>query len=287
MLLFYVDECGGTSMTFSPPPEGKTMASGSSELFVMSAVGIHDSSREPLAHEIEELKLRNFGAKAVGGTWADTELKGKYLAHLARHFAGTSAPDVPKGYRAISDKHNFGFLLRDLGQLFAKFRPTIFTVIVDKRELTGPHAAVNPLGAAYSRLYERVALTLQNVNGGEGGIFVADRQDEHEVYFKSGAMHQVRRSLASKGINRPDFNLLLDKPLWIDPTLSTWDREIIQLADIVAYSSYEWWKERRPPSERHFLWDKISPCFAAHWNTTKAQGGGIIVYPDPGKYPAI
>lgn len=160
LALFYVDECGGISMTFSPPPEGKTMTNGSSELFVMSAGGIHDSSRGPLAHELEEAKLRSFSEKAVGDPAADTELKGEYLAHLSRRFAGASSQEVARGYRAVSDKHKFGFLLRDIGQLFAKFRPIVFTVVVDKRDLEAAQEGVKPLRVAYSRLYERVAFTL-------------------------------------------------------------------------------------------------------------------------------
>ena len=286
MLLFYVDESGGTSMggALAPKVNGRTHIR---DLFALSAVGIHDSSREPLAEEIVTVKARNFGEGAVRRDWGDTELKGRLLSEAARIAKGEHGRDIPAGYAAVTTPQGLGLLLRDVGQLYAKFRPLVFTVIVDKRELRAADPDASPLGIAYAKLYERVAQTLGSVNRGEGAIFVADRQDEHEAYFTSGAMHQMRRALASKGVNRPDFNLLLDKPVWIDPVLSRWDREIIQLADLVAFATRAWYAHGEPPRAPHFLWDKIEPCFAAHWNTTKAQGGGIMVYPDPGKYPPV
>lgn len=287
MLLFYVDESGDTSMSFTPPRRGRTRSRGASDLFVLSAVGVHDSSREPLALELVEVKERAFGPDAMALPWADTELKGKHLSHLHHNLRDGAHDDVPRGYAQVSDLGRFNDMLRDLGQIFAKFRPLVFSVVVDKGAILSAGSDVNPLGAAYARLYERVALTLDGVNRGEGAVFVADQQDEHEAYFTSGAMRDDLASLAAGGRRRPNFRLLIDKPVWIDSTLSTWDRELIQLADLVAYSSYEWFKVGGPPAERHFLWDRIEPCFAAHWNTTKAQGGGIIVYPDPGRYPPV
>ncbi|WP_430868480.1 DUF3800 domain-containing protein [Demequina aurantiaca] len=285
MLLFYVDE----SRDPKPFPKDHPVwvPGDPSEFFVLSAVGIHDSSREPLALEIAAVKEKYFGSAARNPDWSLTELKGSFIAQTARAKGGARPGFVPAGYQAVADPAVMGHLLNELGQLFAKFRPTIFSVVVDKKALAAAGTDVDPLGAAYSRLYERVALTLEHVNTGEGALFVADQQPAHEAYFKSGAMHDVRRELKSKGKNRANFNLLLDKPLWVDTDYSTWDREIIQLADIVAYSTYEWFKRQEPPKERYLLWDKITPWFAAHWNTTKAQGGGIIVYPDPREYPPI
>lgn len=286
MLLFYVDESGGTTMggSLAPLVEGRTHVR---DLFALAAVGIHDSSREPLAEELVAVKARHFGEGAVARAWGETEIKGRNLAEAARVREGHAPRDLPAGYAAVADPARLGNLLRDLGQLFAKFRPLVFTVIVDKRALRAIDPLASPLGIAYARLYERVAQTLGSVNRGEGAIFVADRQDEHEAYFDSGAMHHVRREMASKGVNRPNFNLVIDKPVWIDPTLSTWDRELIQLPDLVAFAVRAWYAHGRPPAARHYLWDKIEPCFAAHWNTTKAQGGGIMVYPDPGRYPPV
>ncbi|WP_062517689.1 DUF3800 domain-containing protein [Demequina gelatinilytica] len=284
MLLFYVDESGGTSMNVGVAADGRTPVR---DLFALAAVGIHDSSREPLAEEIVRLKERNFGAEALGSDWGATEIKARHLWLASRRAHGEQVAGAPAGYAGVADKKHLNDLLRDLGQLFAKFRPLVFSVVVDKRALAAVDPTLNPLGVAYARLYERVAQTLGSVNRGEGAIFVADRQDEHEAYFNSGAMHEVRQGLASKGANRPNFNLVVDKPVWIDPTLSTWDRELIQLADLVAFATRAWYGAGQPPTDRHLLWDKIEPCFAAHWNTTKAQGGGIIVFPDPGKYPPV
>ncbi|WP_291377617.1 DUF3800 domain-containing protein [Demequina sp.] len=280
MLLFYVDECGDAKAW----PRAGSKAPTPSDYLVLAAVGIHDSSRGPLAIELQATKERYFGKHARNPDWSLTELKGRYLKHAA---AGHGVPMVPSGYAALIQSGNLHLLVRDLGQIFAKFRPTIFSVVVDKAALRAADSAVEPLGAAYSKLYERVALTLGHVNAGEGGMFVADQQESHENYFKSGALHDARRALRPKGSNRPDFDLLMDKPLWVDTERSSWDREMIQLADIVAYSTYEWFKIQSPPQANHYLWDKIAPCFAAHWNTTKAQGGGIMIYPEPRTYPPI
>ncbi|WP_062305162.1 DUF3800 domain-containing protein [Demequina subtropica] len=284
MLLFYVDESGGTTMNVEAAGEGRTPVR---DLFALAAVGIHDSSREPLAEEILRVKERHFGTHAVSRAWGETEIKSRHLWLASRWASGEFPGGLPTGYANVLEKMHLHYLLRDLGQLFAKFRPLVFSVVVDKRALAAVDSTLNPLGIAYARLYERVAQTLGSVNRGEGAIFVADRQDEHEAYFNSGSMHEVRQGLASKGANRPNFNLVVDKPVWIDPTLSTWDRELIQLADLVAFATRAWYGAGQPPTDRHLLWDKIEPCFAAHWNTTKAQGGGIIVFPDPGKYPPV
>lgn len=285
MLLFYVDESRDPKPF--PKDHKKWQPGDPSEYFVLSAVGIHDSSREPLALEIAAVKEKHFGKTARNPNWSLTELKGSFISRTAQAKGGVRPDFVPAGYKAVAEAQQMNHLINELGQIFAKFRPTIISVVVDKKALAKLGSDVDPLGAAYSRLYERVALTLEHVNAGEGALFVADQQPAHEAYFKSGAMHEVRRGIQSKGKNRANFNLLLDKPLWVDTEHSTWDREIIQLADIVAYSTYEWFKRQAPPTENYLLWSKIVPWFAAHWNTTKAQGGGIIVYPDPGKYPAI
>src|SRR5690606_6496148 len=115
-------------------------------------------------------------------------------------------------------------------KLFAKFRPMVFAVAVDKRRLP---AGTSPVAAAYGKLYREVALRIGGVFVGESALFVADRQDEHARLFADGAIHDARDRVQGKGL-RADFNLIVDTPIWLDPTLSTWDREIIQLADLVA-----------------------------------------------------
>ncbi|MDN4478226.1 DUF3800 domain-containing protein [Demequina sp. SYSU T00039] len=287
MLLFYVDESGGTSMSFTTPRHGRTRPQGSSDLFVLAAVGIHDSSRARLALELREAKYRCFGEGAMDRPWNDTELKGTFLAHVVRHRDGERMGRLPAGYSALLARDKVDELLHNLGQIFAKFRPLVFATVVDKLAMVEREDTSTVIGAAYSRLYERVALTLDQVNEGEGGLFVADQQDEHEAYFRSGAMKGDLDGLAARRSTKPNFRLLIDKPVWIDSSLSTWDRELIQLPDLVAYATYEWYKVGGPPQGANFLWDKIEPCFAEHWNTTKVQRGGIIVHPDPGRYPPV
>lgn len=46
------------------------------------------------------------------------------------------------------------------------------------------------------------------------------------------------------------FTIGVDKPLWVDTELSTWDRELIQLSDIAAYSVAECFRRGKPRRRR-------------------------------------
>ncbi len=283
MLLFYIDECGDTA-----PIENRHRGHGSpSECFILAAVGIHDSSRELLADELIALKRLYFPETFGTEEWGRSEIKGRFLTHSSRLRGHERARFLPEGWREVDDPALMEHLLNDLGNLFAKFRPLIFTSLVDKRAMHVDGDETDPLAIAYTRLYERVALTLHQVNRGEGALFVADQQDEHEKYFKSGAMHAARAELGRRERNRPRFEPVLDKPLWIDPHFSTLDRELIQLADIVAYSVNEWYQRGVPPTEHHYLWRAIAPCFSAHWKTQKSHGAGLMIHPEREDYPRI
>ena len=67
--------------------------------------------------------------------------------------------------------------------------------------------------------------------------------------------------------------------------LSTWDREILQLADIVAYSVTECLVTGRPPQARSHLWAQIRHQLAIQWSTGAIEGGGLAIFPRPRKYP--
>ncbi len=73
----------------------------------------------------------------------------------------------------------------------------------------------------------------------------------------------------------------------MDTDLSSWDREIIQLADIVAYASNECMLRGEAPREPYYLWEQIRPCLAANWSSGSAQGGGFVVHPKKARFPAL
>lgn len=192
----------------------------------------------------------------------------------------------PPAYAVLDTTAKVDALVDDLGLLFVKYRPLIFCVAVDKRALlTRKRASAPPLGAAYAYLQQRVALTMESLYAGDSAILVADQQTQHESFFRSGEMNAVRDGMTAPLPMQPNFNLVLDKPLWVDTDLSTWDREILQLADIAAYSSAECLKRGRAPAEACYLWDQIHACMAVQWSTGRKEGGGLAIYPKPDFYP--
>jgi hypothetical protein len=64
----------------------------------------------------------------------------------------------------------------------------------------------------------------------EGNAHVSDG-----AHDGCGGIHEIRSELENDLTRVPNYNLVLDKPLWVDTDLSVWDREIIQLADIAAF----------------------------------------------------
>jgi hypothetical protein len=276
MLLFYVDESGGTG-----PPSA---TSARSRYFALAAVGIRDSSREAIAREIRTIRVKYFGAKVVEASWDETEIKARYIQASALGYAPGSKLGPPEAWAAVAQGSRLGNLTRDIEKVFAKFRPVVFAVVVDKHTLA---AGESPVAVAYAKLYREVALRVGNVYVGESALLVADRQDEHQRLFASGDVHATRKRLAPKTGTKPDFNLLIDTPIWLDPTISTWDREIIQLADLVALAAREWASSGGPPSMATFMWRAITPCFALDWHETTATKSGLSIYPPPVKYPPL
>ncbi|WP_084038320.1 DUF3800 domain-containing protein [Demequina sp. NBRC 110053] len=275
MLLFYVDESGGTS---APRPGSSRLASS----FTLAAAAIPDDARSSVAADFAAIKRRAFGELATTAPWGETEIKGRYLWQLNRRLEGGPAGDLPSAYDVIDSRQSFNLLLHSVERLFAKFRPVVFSVIVDKSMLAST-AGADPLGVAYASLYQSVALTMEHVYGGASAAFVADQQTEHEKFFETGAMRTVMRARASQGKYRPNFDFILDKPLWIDSELSTWDREIIQLADLAAFTTRAWFADSGVPGARHFLWEALRPCLAADWRTgSSPRGAGLTIIPDPG-----
>jgi hypothetical protein len=287
MLIFYADEYGDHSMTTAVDIEPPRLKTGTSEMFILSAVGVRDTSRKPLAEALFEIKRRHFGEHVRDLPWGHTEIKGRYLFRASRSTASGNVLSSPPGYAALTTAASVESLVTDLGLIFAKYRPLIFTVAVDKRELLARDSKLHPLGIAYTYIHQRIALAMEKLYAGDAAIVVADQQTQHEAFFRSGRMHENREALTSHLYMQPNFNLVLDKPLWVDTDLSSWDREIIQLADIVAYTTAECMRRMTAPDEICYLWEQIKPCLAVHWSTGNTLGGGFAVHPKSAAAPLI
>ncbi|MFJ9313815.1 DUF3800 domain-containing protein [Pimelobacter simplex] len=289
MLLFYVDECGGHTMNIVSDADGKArLKDGASRYFVLSGVGVRDSSRKPLAEQLFEIKKEYFG-QYVDGPWGDTEIKGRHLFRAHRSVSAGKVLSSPAGYQALDTVAKVRGFVKQLGLVFDTYRPITFTIVVDKAALIGrdPHKTVAPLGAAYAYLHQRIALSLERLYAGESAILIADQQTQHEQFFRSGQMNAARDKLSTGLSTKPNFDLVIDKPLWVDTDLSSWDRELIQLADIVAYTTTECMKSGCAPTHFAYLWDQIRPTVALHWRHGRIERGGFAIYPRPQAYPTL
>lgn len=286
MLIFYVDESGHHALKADPQNPDR-LAHGSSDYFVLAAVGARDSTRKSLAAEITRVKLKHFGALATDGAWGETEIKGRYIALSKRrfHLISPDTQPLPSGYELFTEQAQILDFENDLRLIFARYRPIIFTICIDKRRLVGANG-MDALNSAYAFLYRRVALTLQNVFQGEGGVFVADQQAEHERHFDSGDLLAFVGKMNQKGKRRAEYELILDKPLWIDTNQSSWDREIIQLADIAAYGAMECLTGRTSGGFSS-LWGEIYRCLGVDPKTGRPEGEGIVIYPETLQWPEL
>ncbi len=282
MLLFYIDESGHHRMD-ADPDDPTRLARDTTDWFVLSAVGIRDTSRRPLAEAIDDIKQTRLGA-ASDRPWKDTEIKGRRLAITQRrHATGTPAED---SYPELDDAAELDELEHELRMLFSRFRPLTFSVAIDKRALFEKRPGESALGWAYAFLYRRMALSLERLYPGEGGVLVADQQTEHEKAFRTGDLTRLRDELAETAPwLRADYRLLLDRPLWIDSTLSTWDREIIQLADLVAFTTHEGLSRGFDSAGARSLWPAIRAVLAEDWNKGGPDGEGLVIFPRPARWP--
>ncbi|MEO8261431.1 MAG: DUF3800 domain-containing protein [Pseudolysinimonas sp.] len=275
MQLYYVDESGGLKVTPQADASSETVA----DWFVLAAVGVPDTSRQKLALDLRKIRERYFGDMA--SDWAATELKGRSIAITrARLFESLSTGAAPAGYEQLIDRKKFGNLESDIAHVFARFRPIVFVVAVDKRRLAAEQPDATVLGTAYGALSRRVALTVQDTAPGESAMFVADEQREHEQYFGSGELAASRRRMNQTGARPAQFDLILDKPLWIDSAQSSLDREIIQLADIAAFHVRERAKGSVPSGP---IWPALRRCLRASNGSVKNDG--LVIHPKPKTWP--
>jgi len=283
VLIFYVDESGHHSANRDPEDPSK-LAPGSSELFVLGAAGIRDTSRKSLAQELVRVKRVHFGDLVDTLDWNATEIKGRHIAVARKRFTPDAhQQELPAGYAVFSTPERLDDFEDDLRLIFARYRPIVFTIVIDKTRLK-VRPGQSALEWAYAFLYRRVALTLQRMFDGEGGVFVADQQAEHENTFNAGRLMDVRDGINQGGKRRAEYERILDKPLWIDTKLSSWDREIIQLADIAAFLASEAIKGGKPPRNAE-LWAELRRCMAVRADTGEPDGEGLVIFPKPDVWP--
>jgi hypothetical protein len=199
--------------------------------------------------------------------------------------AGAEKAEHP--YPSIASLRAYEALEQDLAGVFNLYRPLSFTVAIDKRRLLAKDPGGSALGWAYAFLYRRIALKLEQAFPGEGGVLVADRQKEHERYFESGELTGFRDRLAATSRLKAEYQMLLDRPIWIDTELSTWDREIIQLADLVAFATHELVEQRGILSTTdQALWVAIRNTLSVSVRG-EPDGEGLVIFPmpEPGTWP--
>src|SRR6266705_529787 len=234
MLLFYLDEFGEGAMKRERVRNRWVLDPHVSQWFVLAAVGIAETSRNDLAANIVQIKDRYF-SKWRDFPWKDSEIKGRYLHNAMTRLAARRRPSQ-NGYRTLT-LSRAQRLCADLNRLFLKFRPIIYAVAVDKRALARRPQPWEPVAVAYSFLQQRLAFLVDEVFGdAEGALMVADDQQSHEKLFRSGKMLATRLQITGALPRQPNFDLVLDRPVWIDPNLHPLDREILQLPDVVCYA---------------------------------------------------
>lgn len=288
MWLFYVDESGSDSMATVTTNGVTSLKPGNSDWFVLSAVGIPDHCRLTLAEQMRVVKDRTF-VDWRDKPWSDSEIKGSFIRHAALKLAKGEAPMKPAAYKGLTERQ-VKTLCSDLGWVLRKYRPIIYAIAIDKRALLAKHAngdIPSAAGIAYTYLQQRLALLAEQILGvTETVAIVADEQTGHEGEFREGKLHAVRKEFSKNLAKKPNFDLLLDKPVWVNAALSETEREIIQLADVVAYAAATTCQTGSVPTEYYCIWDNVASCMALNWRTHKLPNGGFTIYPKPTHYPA-
>jgi hypothetical protein len=285
MLIFYIDESGETALSRTQKNGVWVLNPGVSPWFILAACGIAETSRVDLAHQVMHIKDNFFpGWKAQ--PWRETELKGRFLCAAHRRLSRGKIPLKPVGYKSLRSIRQLENLCEALGRLLRKFRPLMYVIAVDKTTLVRRTTPLPPEGIAYAFLEQRLALLVDTVYGdAEGALMVADQQHSHEKLFRSGEMLRIRTQVTQNLPIQPNFELILDRPVWIDEILHPLDREILQLPDLAATSVAELVQSGKAPTGAQHMWEDIRACLPAHWGTGLIPDGGMSIYPRPGAYP--
>lgn len=253
--------------------------------FVLSGVGIAETSRKDLAENFFAIKDRYF-QNWRDRPWDETEIKGRYLHSAVMRLAMGERP-WHKGYRHLTTTTAKN-LCAELGRLFSKFRPITYAVAIDKAPHARKSSPREPVAIAYSFLQQRLALLIDDIYGdAEGALMVADQEQGHEKMFRSGQMLTIRTEITEGLPRQPNFDLLLDRPVWIDSKLHPLDREILQMPDLVCYAVGELLRSGSAPEGHAFMWPEVRSCFACHFTTGAIPDAGISIYPRPRPYPSL
>lgn len=285
MLIFYIDESGDTGLSRTRRGGTWVLNPGVPQWFVLAACGIPETSRVDLAGTLVHIK-DNFFPGWQQADWHDTEIKGRYLAQAHKRLSRGLRPLKPVGYRSLRTLRQLDRLCEALCRVLRKSRPLIYAVAVDKKTLVRRSRPWPPEGIAYAFLEQRLALLVDTVYGdAEGVLMVADQQHAHEKLFRSGVMLQVRTQVTAQLPIQPRFELILDRPVWIDEVLHPLDRECLQIPDLAASAVFDLVQSGRASKQPYHMWHDIRDCLATHWSTGLIPDGGLSLYPRPGSYP--
>jgi len=276
MLLFYLDEYGNSSYSQASIREYPYL--------VMGTMCIGDSQGWSLFNHVAELK-GEFFPNWEHSPWPHSEFKGKHLSGAIRRLENNLLPQTPRSYQQLSYKRVLD-LIDGIFQIFRRFTPAFYFVGVDKQRLQSDfNDPTSPIAAAYVILQLQAARLVEGVyNMGEGALFVADEQNQHERLFRKGEVQALRNYVVGIAGSPPDMRGILDKPLWVNKGELEVDREILQLVDFAVYAvgsalvNGDW---------SHTWFRRLMPYIARNWSGDEIWDGGIVIFPPPASYPPL
>jgi hypothetical protein len=294
VLVFYVDEVGNERL------DKPSLAA--HPWFVLGAMAIKETARLSLKAQLCAVKDR-FLPGWQHEDWANSEIKGRYLAQAERRIERGKPPLTPPGYRRLHRHRGTGLgrqldaaaterrlhgLVDAIFNALHGFRPVFYFVAVDKGRLIERYgsAAWSPIATAYAYLQMRAALLVEFVFGSdEGGVFIADEQATHESAFRKGEVRKLRDFLLTRVDHPPNMEVILDKPIWLQRGQLAADRETGQLLDVALYTVAAAAQDNQWASNPWL--DRLLPYIARHWTTGEIWDAGITILPRPRIWPRV
>lgn len=276
MLLFYLDEYGNTSVS--------SRSLERYPFFVLGSMCIASSQRWSLYSRILELKDAFFpGWRQY--SWKDSEIKGTHLAGLVGKLTEGKQAHLPLAYQQLDHPQTLE-LIDELFLTIDRFTPNFYFVAIEKQYIRQLFVRpTSPYSVGLVLLQWQVAKLAEQVYGmGEGAIFIADEQNQHENIFRNGEVRRVWDDVQLELGTTPDLRAILEKPLWVNSNELTVDREILQLTDLALYVVGRAVEQGRWTTD---WFNKLHPHIARNWNTGNVWEGGITIFPRPASYPAL